>query len=224
VARLGGVFFVAIDGGLRGLVESARMADRGRFLRENIFLLAAVLLPLVVVGFFLVATAVPRWLVPPPAYDLLLRTTGSFDQTGPRVAVDFVVRNERVEARVRALPAGVYPQVPKLFLFDHQTMNLREIPFDLPANLAETDPASNVVVGALAGRRVLAQTKAPDGYALNSSGYGSPGLFGGLFGMGYHPEKISLVNKGRVVAIALPSPQYGYSVSAIGWLMHEGSH
>jgi len=31
------------------------------------------------------------------------------------------------------------------------------------------------------------------------------------------------VNKGRVVAIALPSPQYGYSVSAVGWLMNEGS-
>jgi hypothetical protein len=70
---------------------------------------------------------------------------------------------------------------------------------------------------------VLAETKAPDGYALNTPGYGSHGLFGGLFGMGYHPEKISLVNKGRVVAIALPSPQYGYSVSAVGWLMNEGS-
>ena len=73
-------------------------------------------LPLAVVGFFLAASAIPRWVVPPPAYDLLLRTTGYPNQAAPRVAVDFVVRDERVEARVRALPAaaGVYPQVPKL--------------------------------------------------------------------------------------------------------------
>jgi len=199
------------------------MADRGRFLRENAFLLAAVLLPLVVVGFFLAATAIPRWVVPPPAYDLLLRTTGYPDQAAPRVAVDFVVRDERVEARVRALPAGVYPQVPKLFLFDHKTMNVSEIPFDLPASLTETDPALTVAVPALASRRVLAQARAPDGYALNTPGYGSPGVFGGLFGMGAHAERISLVNKGRAVAIAFPSPQYGYSVSAVGWLMNEGS-
>jgi len=201
------------------------MADRSRFVRENAFLLAAVLLPLVVIGFFLVATAIPRWIVPPPAYDLLLRTTGSYDQAAPRVAVDFVVRDERVEARVRALPAaaGAYPQIPKLFLFDHKTMNVSEVPVDLPAIRSEADPVATVAVTALAGRRVLAQTKAPDGYALDTPGYSSPGLFGGLFGMGSHGERISLVNKGRVIAIAFPSPQYGYSVSAVGWLTNEGS-
>jgi len=201
------------------------MADRGRFLRENAFLLAAVLLPLVVIGFFLVATAIPRWVVPAPAYDLLMRRAGAYDQTAPRVAVDFVVRDERVEARVRALPAaaGAYPEIPKLFLFDHKTMNVREVPVDLPAIASEGDPVATVTISALAGRRVLAQTKAPDGYTLNTPSYSSPGLFGGLFGMGSHGEKISLVNKGRVIAITFPSPQYGYSVSAVGWLTNEGS-
>jgi len=102
-------------------------------------------------------------------------------------------------------------------------MNVSEIPFELPANLSETDPASTMAVSALAGRRVLAQAKAPDGYALNTTGYGSPGVFGGLFGMGYRSERISLVNRGRVVAIVFPLPQYGYSVSSVGWLMNEGS-
>jgi len=201
------------------------MADRGRFLRENAFLLAAVLLPLVVIGFFLVATAIPRWVVPAPAYDLLMRRAGAYDQTAPRVAVDFVVRDERVEARVRALPAaaGAYPEIPKLFLFDHKTMNVSEVPVDLPAIASEGDPVATVTISALAGRRVLAQTKAPDGYTLNTPSYSRPGLFGGLFGMGSHGEKISLVNKGRVIAITFPSPQYGYSVSAVGWLTNEGS-
>lgn len=34
---------------------------------DNPFLVAAVLLPLLVAAFFLAATAIPRWLVAPPA-------------------------------------------------------------------------------------------------------------------------------------------------------------
>lgn len=199
------------------------MAGRGRFLRENTFLVAAALLPLVVVGFFLIAAAVPRWLVAPPAYDLLLRTSGSSDQTRPRVVVDFAVRDGRVEATVRGLPATAYPQVPALFLFDHQTMTVREVPFDLPVNLTELDPPVTVAVSALAGRRVLAQARAPDGYELATGRHRSTGLVGDLFGMGRSSWRVSLVNKGRVVEISLPAHEYGYGVSAVGWVLDEGS-
>jgi len=199
------------------------MPGRGRFLRENAFLVAAVALPLVVVGFFLAATAIPRWRVPPPAYDLLLRTTGHVDQTRPRVAAEFAVRDGRIEATVRGLPANGYPQVPKLFLVDHQTLNVREIPVDLPANLSETDPPVTVPVSALAGRRVIAETRAPDGYEFKSGGYRSTGLVGGLFGMGSTNEKVTLVNRGRVVPISFSLNDYSNSVSFVGWVLHEGS-
>jgi len=198
------------------------MAGR-RLLRENAFLVAAVSLPLVVVGFFLIASAVPRWLVEPPAYDLLLRTYGSVDQTGPRVAVDFNVRDGRVEATVRGLPATAYPQAPKLFLFDHQSMTVREVPVDLPTNLTEQDPPVTVQISALAGRRVLAESQAPDGYEFEPGRYRSTGVIGDLFGMGRRDGKMSLVNKGRVVEISLPSGEYGYGVSAVGWVLNEGT-
>lgn len=199
------------------------MTGRGRFLRENAFLVAAVALPLVVVGFFLAATAIPRWRVPPPAYDLLLRTTGHVDQTRPRVAAEFAVRDGRIEATVRGLAANGYPQVPKLFLVDHQTLNVREIPVDLPVNLAETDPPVTVPVSALAGRRVIAETRAPDGYEFKSGGYRSTGLVGGLFGMGSTYEKVTLVNRGRVVPISFSLNNYSNSVSFVGWVLNEGS-
>jgi hypothetical protein len=48
-------------------------SSAGRFVRDNPFLAAAVALPLVVVLFFLLSAALPRWTVP-PRYDLLLRT------------------------------------------------------------------------------------------------------------------------------------------------------
>jgi hypothetical protein len=95
--------------------------DGGGFLRKNAFLVAAVSLPVVVVGFFLLSTAIPRWLVPPPAYDLLLRSGRPYEPSGPRIAVDFYVRDGRVEAVVRPVPANTYSQLPALWLFDHRS-------------------------------------------------------------------------------------------------------
>jgi hypothetical protein len=199
------------------------MAGRFRFVRENAFLVAAVLLPLVVIGFFLIAAAVPRWLVAPPAHDVLLRAAGPYDQSRRPFAVDFTVREGRVQATVRALPAGSYPQVAALLLVDHETLAVREIPIDLPG-LAEADHPVTVPIASLAGWRVLAETRAPDGYELDTRGHRGTGLIGDLFGMHRYDEKVSLVKNGRVVPISLPSREYGYPVSVVGWVVVEGAH
>src|SRR5215813_11728655 len=74
-------------------------APRG-FFRHNAFLVAAVALPVIVVAFFLLATAIPRWTVPPPAYDLVLRVGKSYEQPRPQVAVEFKVDDGRIVAFV----------------------------------------------------------------------------------------------------------------------------
>src|SRR6185503_16709977 len=102
--------------------------EGGRFLRDNAFLVAAVSLPLVVVTFFLLSTAIPRWTVPPPQYDLLLRANDLYNQANPRMTVEFHVHDGKVEATVRAIGANAYPARTALFLFDHATMTSREIP------------------------------------------------------------------------------------------------
>ena len=199
------------------------MAGRFRFVRENAFLVAAVLLPLVVIGFFLIASAVPRWLVAPPAHDVLLRAAGPYDQSRRPSAVDFAVREGRVQATVRTLPAGSYPQVPALLLVDHETLAVRRVPFDLPA-LADADGPVTVPVASLAGWRVLAETRAPDGYEFDTRGHRGTGLIGDLFGMHRHDETVSLVKNGRVVPISVPSHEYGYPVWLVGWVVDEGAH
>ena len=194
------------------------------FVRHNAFLVAAVSLPVVVVAFFLLASAVPRWLVPPPAYDLVLRASGGYDQSRARIAVDFTVRDGRVEAIVRPLPANAYPQLWALYLFDHQTTNVREIPVDLPGNLTESDPPRTIVIAALAGRQVVAQAKAPDGYEFQTRTYRSPGIVGDLFGMHRYDQSATLVNRGRVVRIALPTPYEYQSPVYVGWVVDAGRH
>ena len=197
------------------LLES-RMPRGARFLRDNAFLVAAFALPVAVVLLFLVASVIPRWTVPPPAYDLVLRAAGQYDPAR-RISVEFAVRDGRIEATVRPLPMHGYPQIASLVLVEHATMNVREIPVPLPATMAENDPPQTIVVEALAGRRVLAQAKAPDGYEFEVRTRRGPGLVGEiLFGMNRYDQAATLVNRGRVVPIVLARAAPGPSV---GWLV-----
>jgi hypothetical protein len=196
-------------------------ATSGSFLRDNAFLVAAVSLPLVVIGFFLLATTVPRWFVDPPAYDLVLRAGGSYDQAAPRVAVELAVRDARIEATFRAAAANTYPQRIALFVVDHETMNAREIFVEPPPDLVEDGPARTVVVEALADRRVLAQAASPDGYTFETGRGRGPGLVGELFGMRRSGQRTTLVKDGRVMAIDLPA-SYRFNAAVVGWIAEEG--
>jgi hypothetical protein len=198
--------------------------ESGRFLRDNAFLVAAVSLPLVVVAFFLLSTAIPRWTVPPPQYDLLLRANDLYNQANPRMTVEFRVHDGKVEATVRAIGANAYPTRTALFLFEHATMTSREIPIDLPQNLVEGDPPRTIGVDTPPGKRVVAQVTAPDGYQLETRSQRGPGIVGELFGMSRYNSDTVLTNRGRVVSLTLPVPyrnQYLSSVDGLGWLVPD---
>jgi len=196
-------------------------SDVGQFVRRNAFLVAAVSLPLVVVIFFLLAAAIPQWTVPPPAYDAILRGS-TYEQPTQRVSVEFLVRDGKVHATVRPVPANMYPTRSTLFLFDHRTMKVTRINVDAP-DLKEGDATRTFVVPDLATLHVVSSTVAPDGYELKHRSAGSSGLVGDLFGMDRYNRNASLVNRGRVVSINLPPPYEYYSpISILGWVSHDG--
>lgn len=193
------------------------------FLRENAFLVAAVALPGLVVAFFLLATAIPRWTVPPPAYDLLVRVPRAFDGPRRQMTVELNVRDGRLEATVRRLPYG-FSQIPVLFLYDHRTSNLREIPIALPETMA-ADETRTIAVDAAPGRRIVIEAKAPDGYALEARNSNGTGIVGEVFGMRRYDSGMALVNRGRVIPLALPPPyEAQYGVSSVGWIVDDGAH
>lgn len=192
-------------------------APRG-FFRHNAFLVAAVALPVLVVAFFLLATAIPRWTVPAPAYDLVLRVAKPYEPR-PQVVVEFKVDGGKIVALVRPVQREQYVQSWSLVRFDHQTSNLHEIPVKLPDNLPSDSPPQTIVVDGLAASRVLEQAKAPDGYELRTdTNRGGGGLMGDLFGMHGYDQRVVLVNRGRVVTLPLPSGYQYAPVSAVGWL------
>jgi hypothetical protein len=197
--------------------------ERRGFLRDNAFLVAAVALPALVAVFFVIANAIPQWTVADPAYDLVLRAARSYDATPATVTVTYVVRDGLVEAVVRpALPNDHTPP-PALFLFEHDTMRVREIPLELPAIVPEGETRI-VPVDALAGRPVIGDREAPDGYRVETGTRGGPGLVGDIFGMGRYRSRLSLVKNGRVIPIELPPPDetpYAAEVSMIGWVGND---
>jgi len=189
---------------------------RSSFFRDNVFLIAAAALPLIVAGFFILTSTIPRLTVAPPAYDLLIRTDGGYDANAARMAVDYAVRDGRVEATVRPVPENTYMRPGSLFLFDHKTLAVSQIPVNLPRAI---DAPQTMVVDALANRRVLSQTKAPDGYEFESRTRSGPGIVGEIFGMNRYEGRLTIVNKGRVVPLSLPAPYPSYyNAVAIGWL------
>jgi hypothetical protein len=190
------------------------------FLRDNVFLVAAVLLPVVVVGFFLLATAIPQWTVPPPAYDLLVKGYKPYSgDVRLKVSYDLDVRNGRLQLTVRPLATEQYQNKPVLFLIDHRTQDARE----LPLTLRETPPDApeTTVLDPVAGRTLLDGAKAPDGYTLEARPYHSSGLLGDLFGMHSYQAGMVLMNRGRVLPVALPEP-FDSQAYFVAWVSNEG--
>lgn len=208
------------------------MTDVRGFLRGNIVLVAAFVLPAIVAILFILATAIPKWTVPPPEHDLVLRVEQPYASPPPDVTVEFAVRDGKVEAIVRPVvrpdsPAigGPYTQRWALLLFDHAAMRVREIPVDVPRSLPQGETRT-VAIEALAGRYVTAGDTAPDGYRVASvSGYGGGGIVGELFGMNrrYRPG-VSIGKEGRTIALELPASYrdvYG-AIVPLGWVRDDG--
>jgi hypothetical protein len=197
-------------------IQSGEVQAPGRGgLRDNALLGVALALPLVVVVVFLVMTMVPRWTVAAPQYDLVLSSIGSWDHGG-RHSLTFSVRDNRVVADFRPPAPNNAPLRQTLYLFDHATLDVREVPVAVPGDLVEGE-SRTVPVDALAARTVVAQTRAPDGYEFHLRTSSSPGIVGDIFGMRRYDQNGSIRNGGRVIPITIPGNS-SYSVTAVGWL------
>jgi hypothetical protein len=191
-----------------------------RLLRDNAFLVGAVSLPLAVVGLFLLVTAIPKLTVSPPGYDLLLQTT-EYDRAHSSIGVELFVRDDALQARLRVVKDAQTPRV-RLWRFDHTTLSAREVPMNLPTLASDVDVAQTVVVEAVRGRRIVTDTKAPDGYQLRTPDGGGPGVIGEIFGMHRYGQPTAIVNRGRVVPIDIQTSNQYQAPAFVGWVVDGG--
>lgn len=190
----------------------------------NAFLIAAAALPLLVGAFFLVASTIPNWTVPPPRYAVIVRVQREWNGGTPRqVQQEVFVREGRVEVDVRPAPPDTYGRQWALFLVE-PSGNARTLSVEVPREMAKDESPRTIVVDGLAGRRVSADPVSPDGYHFeNRSGGAGSGIVGDLFGMGRRGPRAALVKDRRVVPVHLAN--VGISayegVFFVGWIVSD---
>ena len=188
-----------------------------QLIRKNPMLAAGILLPVVVVVFFVLATAVPRWLVAPPQYDFVF--TSIPPNTAPAVELRIAVEQEKVTARVYAAERG-RSKIRNLYLFDHETQSVREIPIKLPTDLDNIENGAYLDIPELESRIVSTSRTAPDGYEVRNPDH-RYGDF--LFFRTRRLLSFTLHKEGAVVEIprvGLESSYYYSDAVFVGWLVN----
>jgi hypothetical protein len=196
----------------------------GKFVRENLVLLAGIALPVVMMAGFLVASSLPRTLADPPRYDLVFFVDDYNSANGANLplTVNLVVKNGTLVAQYLPTAGGAgYGYWKKIYRYEAATRTVREIPFGFPSDLNGITALREEPVAGLENARLDTRLQAPDGYELASDEYRGNGLIGELFwrsGTG----RPRLRNGASSVPLELASDTQYYSygnIQFLGWVL-----
>lgn len=187
-------------------------------LRENAALVAGIVLPVIVVILFLLSSWIPKMLVDPPQYDFLYVEDNSYyGSPSPwRYQVTLDGQNHLLVKAFVAKP-DVYTPGARLFLFEHEDGNVREIPLPSPASAEGAEEGIVVEVPEFKNRFIDPSRISPDGYSLVGDTRSSRGLFG-MFYSG-NPRGLAISKHGAVFEAAESGAEYWYGARLIGWLV-----
>lgn len=196
----------------------------GKFVKENLVLLAGVALPVLMMAGFLIASSLPRTLGDPPQYDLVFFVDDYNSSNGANLpaTVHLVVKEGTLVAQyVPAVGDNAYGYWKKIYRYEAATGTVREIPFGFPADLSNITALREEPVSGLEGVRLDTRLQAPDGYELASDEYRGNGLIGDLFwrnGTG----RPRLRNGASSVPLELASDTQYYTygnIQFLGWVL-----
>ena len=192
----------------------------GKLLRANTALVVGVLLPVVVVVFFLLATYIPRLLVDPPQYDFLFvqKHTDYSSHQQSRWSHEIEIDSDR-RLRVRAFMTEPEKWVsrPRLFLYEHLSGNVREIRLSLPEPAEPAEAGGVVEVTEFSDQVIDSRHFAPDGYEFlkprRSRGF--------LVGVFYRRSRrdLAISKDGAVVAVPPGDNFDSRDVQFLGWIV-----
>ena len=181
--------------------------------KDNLLIVMGVSLPLLVILLFLLATTIPKLLVAPPQHDFLFTSyVSAYPNLAPaRVNID--VYQGRVRARIYRDQGA---RMTKLFLLDHNTSNLREIPISIPGQAETLEDGTEIRIPELETLRLDPSLKAPDGYEFRGPDYRGGGIVPELLGM-RRSRRATITRGGAVISLPLDPPHY--SVHFLGWVV-----
>ncbi len=195
----------------------------GKFVRENLVLLAGIALPVVMMAGFLVASSLPQTVANPPQYDLVFFTDdyNSNSNGNLRTTVNLVVKNGTLVAQY--VPAGEnnYGYWKKIYRYEAATQTVREIPFGFPPDFTTLTAMREEPVAGLEGVTLDTRLQAPDGYELSGSEYRGNGLIGDLFWRsGTDSPRLRNGSSSVPLELASDTQYYTYgNLQFLGWVV-----
>lgn len=188
------------------------------FLKDNIAIVAAIVLPLVLAGIFALSTLATNIRVEDPKYDLLVAT----DYYAGSAKFEFNVSDNKITVTYHpdSKDANGYNttrNMPKLWRVHMPEKKVEQISLSEP----EGKRQSNVNVPALEGLKVQNVQPGPDGYSYeNYYRYGNNFMTEIFAADSSARNGIALEKDGRLVKIKVPDANnWGYNGQFIGWII-----
>ena len=207
------------------------------FIRQNLLIISAVALPIIVILFYLVATLLPRYFVAPPQHDLIVRyqptyydyNNGVAEMVPSRVAI--IVVEGRARAVVTEVPAEDDARraqttffLPRVFRYKAASGLITEVDVPVPDDLATRPKGSEWSIPTLDAVELSPNRTAPDGYEFDAEDDRHRGLAVELFGGRSRPIGARISMQGRIIKI--PEPEdiaragyYAYRLQFVGWVI-----
>jgi len=197
-----------------------------KWIKENLVLVAGIVLPVLLVAGFFVLNKAPRILTDPPEYDFLLVAYRTDYQHPRDFHLAFEVRDGQLRGKVTPFNddhSHLNRQYAGIFRYDVAGNRFEEIVYELPEGL---DQLEEVLVFTVAETRHLEldkHSKSPDGFTFQYLGYrGRGGLLGEVFGMGRNRGNEYVLSKAGA-HFNLPKPAtdpyyYQHDMHFMGWI------
>ena len=195
------------------------------FIKNNLAIIAAIVLPLILIALFAVSTLVVNRVVADPQYDFLV-ATNYYGGANEAFYFDVVQNRLKLSYSFPTRVNGNYQNgnISRLWRVRVPAMTVEEISLVPPPRSQDTADGERVPIEipGVSDLQVLSSQPAPDGYSFQQSyDYYNSNLMRELFGGGSRGEQVSaIVKDGRAVPIRNlgGAPFSGYNSHFIGWI------
>jgi len=195
-----------------------------KFLKENLAIVAAIVLPLLLVGLFALSGTVMNRVVADPQYDFLI-ATNFYGGSNEAFFFDVVQNRLKISYAFPVQVNGVYQNanISRLWRVRVPAMTVEEIALVPPPRAADQKDGERmpIQIEGVSDLPVLSTQPSPDGYTFQQSyDYYNGNLMRELFGGRSRSEQVSaIVKDGRAVPVRyLSGTPYGYNVHFVGWI------
>ena len=180
-------------------------------LKENLVLVAGIVLPLILCVVFFVAQKVSTMGIDPPQYAIVI-SDRSFHRNNEQWSYE--VKEGRLSLSYTPPEKGDYWNPPVFYIFDPKTKNLKTIKVPVGMN---RELSANIVLEEFKDVKLSTDTKSPDGFEFMGGGYtGGAGIMTALFDGG---NRQTFVLKKEGLRVKIPIDKYLYDATFIGWVM-----